>query len=148
MIPPCSHSSWVSDWLREPSTTSLVTQLLGSCVCSPVPPPCSHSSWVSDWLREAQYHLPGHTAPGFYSDCMGTRAKYHLIVHTAPRFYSDCMGTRAQYTSLFTQLLGSSNWYNTLSRAQWASRAAQELCESRGGRPGLPSLISLRFLWT
>ena len=23
---------------------------------------------------------------------------------------------------------------------------AQELCESRGGRPGLPSLISLRFL--
>ena len=24
----------------------------------------------------------------------------------------------------------------------------QELCESRGGRPGLPSLISLRFLWT
>ena len=25
---------------------------------------------------------------------------------------------------------------------------AQELCESRGGRPGLPSLISLRFPWT
>ena len=25
---------------------------------------------------------------------------------------------------------------------------AQELCESRGGRPGLPSLISLPFLWT
>ena len=25
---------------------------------------------------------------------------------------------------------------------------AQELCEGRGGRPGLPSLISLRFLWT
>ena len=25
---------------------------------------------------------------------------------------------------------------------------AQELCESRSGRPGLPSLISLRFLWT
>ena len=25
---------------------------------------------------------------------------------------------------------------------------ARELCESRGGRPGLPSLISLRFLWT
>ena len=25
---------------------------------------------------------------------------------------------------------------------------AQEVCESRGGRPGLPSLISLRFLWT
>ena len=25
---------------------------------------------------------------------------------------------------------------------------AQELCESRGGRPGLPSLINIRFLWT
>ena len=25
---------------------------------------------------------------------------------------------------------------------------AQELCESRGDRPGLPSLIILRFLWT
>ena len=25
---------------------------------------------------------------------------------------------------------------------------AQELCENRGGRPGLPTLISLRFLWT
>ena len=24
----------------------------------------------------------------------------------------------------------------------------QELCGSRGGRPGLPSLINLRFLWT
>ena len=24
---------------------------------------------------------------------------------------------------------------------------AQKLCESRGGRPGFPSLISLRFLW-
>ena len=25
---------------------------------------------------------------------------------------------------------------------------AQEVCESPGGRPGLPSLISLRFQWT
>ena len=25
---------------------------------------------------------------------------------------------------------------------------ARELCESRGGRPGFPSLISPRFLWT
>ena len=25
---------------------------------------------------------------------------------------------------------------------------AHELCENGGGRPGLPSLISLRFLWT
>ena len=31
--------------------------------------------------------------------------------------------------------------------AQVTRYRAQELCESRGGRPGLPSLISLRFLW-
>ena len=30
----------------------------------------------------------------------------------------------------------------------WICLTAQELCESRGGRPGLPSLISPRFLWT
>ena len=29
-----------------------------------------------------------------------------------------------------------------------ANIRVQELCESRGGRPGLPSLISLWFLWT
>ena len=36
-------------------------------------------------------------------------------------------------------------------RAVWVTpqwNRAQELCESRGGSPGLPSLISLRFLWT
>ena len=27
-------------------------------------------------------------------------------------------------------------------------RESQELCEGRAGRPGLPSLINLRFLWT
>ena len=34
-------------------------------------------------------------------------------------------------------------------KKQWLTISglrAQELCESRGGRPGLPSLISLRFL--
>ena len=31
--------------------------------------------------------------------------------------------------------------------SRWFFRG-QELCESRGGRSGLPSLISLRFLWT
>ena len=28
------------------------------------------------------------------------------------------------------------------------NEGAEELCESRGGRPGLPSLINLWFLWT
>ena len=35
---------------------------------------------------------------------------------------------------------------------QWLSQdeevRARELCESRGGRPGFPSLINLRFRWT
>ena len=34
-----------------------------------------------------------------------------------------------------------------LNSVNQVSELAQELCESRGGRPGLPSLISLRFLW-
>ena len=34
------------------------------------------------------------------------------------------------------------------SQSHWRHLRARELCESRGGRPGLPSLISLRFLWT
>ena len=32
--------------------------------------------------------------------------------------------------------------------ARYTLSLTQELCESRGGRPGLPSLISLQFLWT
>ena len=141
MPPPRSHSSWVSDWLREPSTTSLVSQLLGSIVSgyeSPVPPPCSHSSWVL--VIAGQYHLPVHTAPGFYSDLvlepsttslftqlLGScdcrpvpppcshsswvsgwlrEAQYHLPGHTAPGFYSDRV-IEPNTISLFTQLLGS-----------------------------------------
>ena len=34
------------------------------------------------------------------------------------------------------------------SVAQSERFRVQEVCESRGGHPGLPSLISLRFLWT
>ena len=30
----------------------------------------------------------------------------------------------------------------------YSSYQVPELCESRGGRPGLPSLTNLRFLWT
>ena len=40
-------------------------------------------------------------------------------------------------------VVGSTKQTQQLSRYR-----AQELCESRGGRPGLPSLINLRFLWT
>ena len=38
-------------------------------------------------------------------------------------------------------------YLNKRSNAEEDDRV-QELCESRGGRPGLPSLISLRFLRT
>ena len=39
------------------------------------------------------------------------------------------------------------NWLDTQLSMDTITRA-QELCESQGGHPGLPSLISLRFLWT
>ena len=35
-----------------------------------------------------------------------------------------------------------------LFKASIEMEGAQELCDSRGGRPGLPSLINLRFPWT
>ena len=35
-----------------------------------------------------------------------------------------------------------------INQSEETTRGAQELCESRGGRPGLTSLINLRFLWT
>ena len=58
-----------------------------------------------------------------------------------------------------TDALAECHWVGTsiwarLPRLPFQPRAcclpirAQELYESRGGRPGLPSLISLRFLWT
>ena len=44
--------------------------------------------------------------------------------------------------------------YNDIAQANKKSLVkdslvrVQELCESRGGHPGLPPLINLRFLWT
>ena len=37
--------------------------------------------------------------------------------------------------------------YKTQAATESNNRA-QEYCESRGERPGLPSLLNLRFLWT
>ena len=48
----------------------------------------------------------------------------------------------ALLTSVQSEIL-----YSVVSLVQSVLRT-QELCESRGGRPGLPSLINLRFLWT
>ena len=58
-------------------------------------------------------------------------------------------------TATFTQLLNSEVRY-TRRHGPISSHRGQSVAtelrscvsESRGGRPGLPSLISLRFLWT
>ena len=47
-------------------------------------------------------------------------------------------GSATQYGAMHIWVVKPQNWHIR----------AQELCESRGGRPGLPSLISPRFLWT
>ena len=78
------------------------------------------------------------------------------------RLFSDGEPTTA--TSTFTQLLNSElifavdrdvKYQEPVSPLTCTYRSmrqthyrAQELCESRGGGPGFPSLISLRFLWT
>ena len=52
------------------------------------------------------------------------------------------------------QAVSANEWPNSCSieaymyEEQIKAIRAQELCESRGGRPGLLSLINLRFLWT
>ena len=45
---------------------------------------------------------------------------------------------------------GVSQRREVFKRVRWVSEVGrtQELCKSRGGNPGLPSLINLRFLWT
>ena len=50
--------------------------------------------------------------------------------------------------SLFTTRGFGPTWMNLRSDVENQYMRARELCESRGGRPGLPSLISLWFLWT
>ena len=48
-----------------------------------------------------------------------------------------------------TEVLCCQQFLRQLKRAVFHVHVrAQELCESRGGRPGLLSLINLRFLWT
>ena len=45
-------------------------------------------------------------------------------------------------------LYNSSRFWRLYQCIRQDCHRAQELCESRGGRPGLPSLINPRFLWT
>ena len=46
------------------------------------------------------------------------------------------------------QTAGEARWCTIIECHPNTNKQTQELCESGGGRPGLPSLISLRFLWT
>ena len=55
---------------------------------------------------------------------------------------SAAVGTHRSWVSL--QFWKKEYKYNGV----YTENRAQELCESRGGRPGLLSLMSLRFLWT
>ena len=64
-----------------------------------------------------------------------TKPTAETEVLTGPR-----MRTRATLSSYRQTLKGA--------QVHAVQFRAQELCESRSGRPGLPSLISLRFLWT
>ena len=56
---------------------------------------------------------------------------------------SDAKALTANTPCKFKLLLNHVNWHSYDPDIR-----AQELCESRGSRPGLPFVISLWFLWT
>ena len=62
------------------------------------------------------------------------KAKWSMKRYQDPRIWCDALVTERLYIYI-------PNTTTVIPRAQ-------ELYESRGGRPGLPSLINLRFLWT
>ena len=72
--------------------------------------------------------------------CVCVCARVCMSVYVCVR---ACVRIRCHFVT--HQLTESVSPASALSRS--FSRG-QELCESPGGRPGLPSLISLRFVWT
>ena len=58
---------------------------------------------------------------------------------------------QVQYVQLVTRVVSLRRRRQKATVVQSSPKSpyrAQELCKIGGGRPGLPSLISLRFLWT
>ena len=84
---------------------------------------------------------------------------YHHHFHYHPCTNPSCLlPPQRRWTALpredkecpFSDLASSGRVWREVpeSDARSVGLRAQELCESRGGRPGLPTLIRLRFLWT
>ena len=74
-------------------------------------------------------------AGGLFGLCGSERADELLI------------GTRPPPPPLFPSLISLMVSVD-VKHHDYRNCRAQQLCESRGGRPGLPSLINQRFLWT
>ena len=77
---------------------------------------------------------------------MGMRAEAHLPLHTSPELSPLTKMPRNRVLRLPAKPNPLEN--NETADITETQYRDQELCESRGGRPGLPSLINLQFLWT
>ena len=67
-------------------------------------------------------------------------------IHLASHLERDLIPHRRTGVGGGGEERGGSLYLNSCSHT--LSTRAQEPCENRGGRPGLPSLINLQFLWT
>ena len=113
-------TNWDREW--EPRPTSLFTQLLGS---------------------DRVFNL------FFFMSCCftSTEATYGLACSTSPHDFLKQLLSLVITDRKWRKLIWSSGKCS-MSQRGWHIIRARELCESRGGRPGLPSLINLGFLWT
>ena len=120
------------------------TWSLGHCLCDSVP----HSHWKSKLLHTGWSHL--------------------FNISFFPLYKQKLLSGSSQMTFTLSLMLDSTvrdnmwaflvMWWDRVTVKQWwrvkaftlkcQIIRAQELCESQGGCPGLPSLINLWFLWT
>ena len=73
-------------------------------------------------------------------------ASFHSPAKWQPRLAVHGHVPQQQEVVTSGEIFGGALLRSLTTGLSYLSPRAQELCESRGGRPGLPSLISLRFL--
>ena len=79
--------------------------------------------------------------------CSGGGPRYARSSGLAPAIEPSLSRPLLPLSPSLANILVSVDVMQNSSHSRTENRA-QELCESPGGHPGLPSLISLRFLWT
>ena len=154
--PRLSHSSWtmplgkaVTDVYIYPQHRLLVVVVWGVVLISPVhregQPQSNLALAVSNKLLDSFHSVKPFRVRGYYFSLSRSPANTILI----SAFIMSPLWL-ATHTSRWTDTFFHFFFFLTAWLGCTLSMRVrdQELWESRGGRPGLPSLISQRFLWT